>query len=40
MAMTVHEKTESRNELFGYLEQYLEALTANDPSRLPLTDFV
>jgi hypothetical protein len=38
--MTVDEKTESKNELIGYLDQYLEALVANDPSRLPLSDNV
>ena len=31
------EKTKNKIELFGYLDQYLEALTANDPSRLPLS---
>jgi hypothetical protein len=38
MAMDVDEKIESRNDLFVYLDQYLEALTANDPYRLPVTD--
>jgi hypothetical protein len=40
MALTVKKKTTSQNELFGYLVQYLEALTANNPSRLPLSDDV
>ena len=36
--MTVDDKTESKNELFGYADLYLEALTATDPSRLPVTE--
>ena len=40
MAMTVDDKAESKKELLGYLDQYLDALSANDPSRLPLTDDV
>jgi len=38
--MTVDDKAESKKELLGYLDQYLDALSANDPSRLPLTDDV
>ena len=38
--MALDEKTELRNDLFDCLAQYLEALTARDPSRLPLTDTV
>ena len=38
--LTIKKITKSRNELFGYLVQYFEALTANDPSRLPLSDDV
>jgi len=40
VAMTVDDKAESKKELLGYLDQYLDALSANDPSRLPLTDDV
>jgi len=38
--LTVKKITKSRNELFGYLVRYFEALTAHDPSRLPLSDEV
>jgi len=38
--MTVDDKAESKKELLGYLDQYLDALLANDPSRLPLSDNV
>jgi len=38
--MTIHEKTDSKNELLRYADQYLDALAANDPSHLPVTDNV
>ncbi len=38
--MADDEKTESKEGLLGYVDQYLEALTANDPSRLPQSDNV
>ncbi len=34
------EKTFSKEELIGIANLYLDALTANDPSRLPVTDDV
>ncbi len=40
MAMEVDDKAESKKELFGYLDQYLEALIAHDPSRLQVMDDV
>ncbi len=38
--MSVDDKTENRNELVGYADLYLKALTAHDPSRLPVTEDV
>ena len=38
--MTVHENSVSKEELFGYLNHYLEALVSNDPSRLSLSNDV
>jgi hypothetical protein len=32
MSMAVHEKTEGRNKLLGYRDQYLDALVATDKS--------
>lgn len=36
-SLIVKKVTRNRKELIRYLDQYLEALTANDPSRLPLS---
>ena len=38
--MTLHSKDEGKKELFKYADQYLDALTTNDPSCLPVTDDV
>jgi hypothetical protein len=38
--ITSNEKPLSKEELMGFADQYLEALAANDPSRIPVTDNV